>query len=87
MVGFGEQIDEVVAVMRDLAAAGVGLLTIGQYLQPGRGNLPVERYWHPEEFAALEEAGRAAGIARVTAGPLVRSSYRAREAYHRLAEH
>jgi len=87
MVGFGEQIDEVVAAMRDLAAAGVSALTIGQYLQPGRESLPVDRYWLPEEFAALEEAGRAAGIAQVAAGPLVRSSYRAREAYHRLAEH
>ena len=81
MVGFGEQFAEVAAVLADLAAAGVALLTIGQYLQPGNGSLPVERYWLPEEFAALEEAGRAAGIARVTAGPLVRSSYRAREAY------
>jgi lipoic acid synthetase len=78
MVGFGEQADEIVAVMHDLAAAGVASLTIGQYLQPGRGSLPVARYWHPDEFAALEAAGRAAGIARVTAGPLVRSSYRAR---------
>jgi len=82
MVGFGEKIDEVVAVMRDLAAAGVASLTIGQYLQPGRESLPVARYWLPEEFAALEASGRAAGIAQVTAGPLVRSSYRAREAYH-----
>jgi lipoyl synthase len=79
MVGLGEEIEEVVAVMRELAAAGVAALTIGQYLQPGRGNLPVERYRRPEEFAALEEAGRAVGIARVAAGPLVRSSYRARE--------
>ncbi len=78
MVGFGEQFDEVVAVMRDLDAVGVRFLTIGQYLQPDRQSLPVERYWLPEEFAALEEAGRAAGIARVAAGPLVRSSYRAR---------
>ena len=45
----------------------------------------MERYWFPEEFGALEEAGRAAGIAQVTAGPLVRSSYRAREAYHRAS--
>jgi lipoic acid synthetase len=81
MVGFGEQFDEVVAVMRDLAAAGVGSLTIGQYLQPARESLPVARYWHPEEFEALAAAGRGAGLGRVTAGPLVRSSYRAREAY------
>jgi lipoic acid synthetase len=85
MVGLGEEADEVVAVMRDLAAAGVSMLTIGQYLQPGRGNLPVVRYWHPEEFAALEQAGLAEGIPRVTAGPLVRSSYRAREAWSRGA--
>lgn len=85
MVGFGEHLGEVVAAMRDLAAAGVASLTIGQYLQPGRESLPVERYWLPEEFAALEEAGREAGIAQVAAGPLVRSSYRARDAYHRLA--
>jgi len=85
MVGFGEQTDEVVAVMRDLAAAGVFALTIGQYLRPRRASLPVERYWRPEEFDALEAAGRAAGIVRVTAGPLVRSSYRAREVYHREA--
>ena len=81
MVGFGERIDEVVAVMRDLAAAGVAALTIGQYLQPRRESLPVERYWLPEEFAAIEEDGRSAGIARVTAGPLVRSSYRARRLF------
>jgi len=81
MVGFGEHFDEVVAVMRDLAVAGVSALTIGQYLQPGRESLPVERYWHPEEFAALEAAGRAAGLARVAAGPLVRSSYRARHLF------
>jgi len=81
MVGLGERIEELVGVMRDLAAVGVAALTIGQYLQPGRGNLPVERFRRPEEFAALEEAGRAAGIARVTAGPLVRSSYRARHVF------
>jgi lipoic acid synthetase len=81
MVGFGERPEEVAAVLRDLAAAGVAALTIGQYLQPARHSLPVERYWRPEEFAALEAAGRAAGIATVTAGPLVRSSYRARQAF------
>jgi len=77
MVGLGEQLDEVVTVIGDLASAGVSALTIGQYLQPRRESFPVERYWRPEEFAALEAAGRAAGIARVAAGPLVRSSYRA----------
>jgi lipoyl synthase len=85
MVGLGEQLDEVVGVMRDLAAAGVSALTVGQYLQPSRESLPVEIYRRPEEFAALEDAGRAAGIARVQAGPLVRSSYKARETYCRGA--
>jgi len=79
MVGLGEEFGEVVAVMCDLAAAGVAALTIGQYLQPSRAGLPVERFWRPEEFAELEEAGCAAGIGRVAAGPLMRSSYRARE--------
>jgi lipoic acid synthetase len=83
MVGLGEDFDEVVAVMRDLSTAAVSALTVGQYLQPDRGSLPVERYWRPEEFAALEDAGRAAGIAQVKAGPLVRSSYQARESYRR----
>jgi lipoic acid synthetase len=85
MVGFGERFDEVVAVMRDLAAAGVAALTIGQYLQPGRESLPVERFWSPEEFAALAAAGSGEGIRDVMAGPLVRSSYQAREAYRRGA--
>ena len=79
MVGLGETVEEVAAVMRDLATAGVAALTIGQYLQPRRDNLPVERYLAPGEFDALAAAARAAGIARVAAGPLVRSSYRARE--------
>jgi lipoic acid synthetase len=84
MVGLGEEFDEVVSVMRDLSEAGVAALTVGQYLQPDRGSLPVERYWRPEEFAALETASRAAGVAQVKAGPLVRSSYQARESYHRM---
>lgn len=81
MVGLGETFDEVVGVVCDLAAAGVAVLTVGQYLQPCATSLPVARYWHPEEFAALEAAGRAAGIARVTAASLVRSSFRARELF------
>jgi lipoic acid synthetase len=81
MVGLGEGLEEVVAVMRNLAAVGVAALTVGQYLQPKRESLPVERYWRPDEFAALERAGRSAGIVRVAAGPLVRSSYRARQLF------
>ena len=81
MVGLGEEVDEIITVMRDLASAGVDLLTIGQYLQPMRASLPVARYWRPEEFRTLEDAGRAAGISRVAAGPLVRSSYQARKLF------
>jgi lipoic acid synthetase len=77
MVGLGETGDEVFSVMRDLRAAGVDLLTIGQYLRPTAQHLPVERYWPPEEFAPFVALGRELGFANVEAGPLVRSSYRA----------
>ena len=79
MVGVGETRDEVLAVLRDAAAAGVQLLTVGQYLQPSRQHHPVVRYWEPQEFDDLAAAGRALGIAWVEAGPLVRSSYHARQ--------
>ena len=61
------------------------MLTLGQYLQPTRRNLPVARYLEPGEFEDLAEAGRQTGIERMVAGPLVRSSYRAREVYRALA--
>jgi lipoic acid synthetase len=83
MVGLGETRDEVVAVLADLAAAGCQVVTIGQYLQPTPEQVPVERYWHPDEFAELEAAGRAVGL-EVVAGPFVRSSYRAEEAFLRV---
>ena len=83
MVGLGETRDEVVAVLADLAAAGCQVVTIGQYLQPTPEQAPVERYWHPDEFAELEAAGRAVGL-EVVAGPFVRSSYRAEEAFLRV---
>ncbi len=77
MLGLGETDDEVVAVMRDLAAAGTDILTLGQYLRPSRRHLAVERFVPPEGFAALAEQGRALGLRHVEAGPLVRSSYHA----------
>jgi len=77
MVGLGETHDEVFEVMADLRAAGVDLLTIGQYLRPTAKHLPVERYYTPEEYEPFREKGRALGFANVEAGPLVRSSYRA----------
>jgi lipoyl synthase len=80
MVGLGEHEDEVVATMADLRGVGVSIVTIGQYLRPSRDHLPVSRYWKPEEFERLREAGGALGIAHVEASPLTRSSYHAREA-------
>jgi lipoic acid synthetase len=80
MVGLGEREDEVVATMADLRGVGVSIVTIGQYLRPSRNHLPVSRYWAPEEFDRLREAGSALGVAHVEASPLTRSSYHAREA-------
>ena len=78
MLGLGESLDEVRATMADLHAAGVELLTLGQYLRPSPRHLPVVRYVPPEEFAALGAEGRALGFRHVEAGPLVRSSYHAK---------
>jgi lipoic acid synthetase len=69
--------DEVRAVLRDLRGAGCDVVTIGQYLRPSRGHLPVERYVHPSEFAEIGAEARAMGFAHVESGPLVRSSYHA----------
>ena len=84
MVGLGETRDEVVEVLVELCEAGCQVVTIGQYLQPSGDQVPVERYWHPDEFAELEAAGRELGL-DVFAGPFVRSSYRAEEAFLRVA--
>jgi|TARA_B110000305_G_scaffold241643_1_gene316711 lipoyl synthase len=77
MLGLGEDLSEVEAVMRDLRAHDVDMLTLGQYLQPSRDHLAVERYVHPDEFDALAETARAMGFSQVASGPLVRSSYQA----------
>ena len=79
MVGLGETMEEVVALLADLAAAGVDIVTIGQYLRPSGDQLPVARFWKPEEFAALKREGERLGIRHVESGPLVRSSYHAHE--------
>jgi lipoyl synthase len=81
MVGLGETAAEVGQVLTEAAAAGVDLVTIGQYLQPRRDCLPVTRYVEPSEFAAWERRGADLGLS-VTAAPFVRSSYRAGEALH-----
>ena len=80
MVGLGEREDEVVATIADLRGVGVSIVTVGQYLRPSRDHLPVSRYWTPEEFDSLREAGMALGVAHVEASPLTRSSYHARQA-------
>ncbi len=77
MLGLGEEEDEVTEVLRDLRAHECDMLTLGQYLQPSRYHLAVERFWTPEEFDALGAAARALGFENVASGPLVRSSYHA----------
>ncbi len=77
MLGLGEELDEVRQVMADLRAHDCEMLTLGQYLQPSRGHLAVERFVTPDEFAQLAEDARALGFDKVASGPLVRSSYHA----------
>jgi len=77
MLGLGENADEVEAVMRDLRAHGCDMLTLGQYLQPSRDHLPVERFVEPVEFERLQRVGEAMGFSSVASGPMVRSSYHA----------
>jgi len=74
------------AVLRDLSAVGVDIVTIGQYLRPSGEQLPVARFYSPQEFSALEQEGRRLGIRHVESGPLVRSSYHAHEQTQRLSQ-
>lgn len=77
MLGLGEELDEVRQVLRDLRAHDVNMLTLGQYLQPSRYHLPVNRYVTPEEFDELGDYARSIGFDNVASGPMVRSSYHA----------
>ncbi|HEV7966372.1 MAG TPA: lipoyl synthase [Candidatus Acidoferrales bacterium] len=79
MLGLGEEREEVLTAMQDLAAQGTDILTLGQYLQPTREHLPIVRYVHPDEFAEYKKLGEQMGFAHVESGPLVRSSYHAFE--------
>jgi lipoyl synthase len=79
MLGLGEEWDEIIATMQDLAHCGLDILTIGQYLQPSKNHLPIERYYKPEAFTELKRIGLEMGLKWVESGPLVRSSYRAEE--------
>lgn len=87
MVGVGETYDEVIEAMKDLRAHDVDIVTIGQYLQPTKKHLKIERYYTPEEFASFKEAGMAMGFSHVESGPLVRSSYHAHEQVQSARKH
>lgn len=79
MLGIGERKEEVAALLRDIAAADVDILTIGQYLSPSKEHAPMDRWVHPDEFAEWKAFALEAGVKHVESGPLVRSSYRADE--------
>ncbi len=79
MAGLGEEMDELLAVFRDLANVGVDILTVGQYLRPSKDHLPMARYYTPDEFAQMKVAAMEMGFRHVESGPLVRSSYHAHE--------
>jgi lipoic acid synthetase len=84
MVGLGEKVDEVEDLMRDSKVYGVDIFTIGQYLQPSKAHLPVEEYVHPDKFEEYKNKALEIGIKHVESGPLVRSSYHAKESYEKL---
>ncbi|MBO8171803.1 MAG: lipoyl synthase [Bacillaceae bacterium] len=79
MVGVGEEWDEILQAMDDLRSIDCDILTIGQYLQPTKKHLKIEKYYHPDEFDRLKEEGLKRGFKHVESGPLVRSSYHAHE--------
>lgn len=84
LLGFGEEEGEIGQALADLRAAGVDILVVGQYLRPSSRELPVVRYWRPEEFEAWAGLARELGFPVVLAGPLVRTSFRAAESYAQL---
>ena len=83
MLGLGENADEIQTTLRDLRNAGCGILTLGQYLQPTKQHLPVERFVHPEEFENWRNIALEMGFSEAASGPFVRSSYRAKDSYMR----
>jgi lipoyl synthase len=85
MLGLGETMDEVKQTMRDLRSWGVEILTIGQYLQPSKKHLPIERYYTMDEFKELHDFGMGIGFKWVESGPLVRSSYHAADQVRALS--
>ena len=83
MLGLGETKEEVIQSMKDLVHVGTDVLTLGQYLQPTKKHLPVQRFVHPDEFAELREIGYSIGFDYVESGPLVRSSYHSEKHVHK----
>ncbi len=79
MLGLGERHEEILEVLKDLRDAEVDMITLGQYLQPTREHLPVEKFYTPREFADYREYAYSLGFRYVASGPLVRSSYRAEQ--------
>jgi lipoic acid synthetase len=86
VLGMGETEDEVLGALADLRGVGVDIVTLGQYLRPTTHHLPVARWWTPDEFDRLADAGAAMGFAHVQASPLTRSSYHARQSHDAAAE-
>ena len=85
ILGMGETVDEVRSALGDLRAVGVDIVTMGQYLRPTVQHMPIARWWTPAEFDAIRSDAEAMGFSHVEAGPLVRSSYHARQGIDQLA--
>lgn len=86
MIGLGETKEEIIETMDDLRANNVDIMTIGQYLQPSKKHIKVQKYYHPDEFEDLRQIAMAKGFSHVEAGPLVRSSYHADEQVNEAAK-
>jgi lipoic acid synthetase len=86
MIGLGETKEQIIQTMDDLRANNVDIMTIGQYLQPTKKHLKVQKYYHPDEFAELREIAMSKGFSHCEAGPLVRSSYHADEQVNAAAK-
>jgi len=84
MVGLGETHEQLIETIRDIAATGCDILTVGQYLSPKRNALPVEKFYTPAEFGELGERARELGFKVVQSSPLVRSSYKAKDQWHKI---
>jgi lipoic acid synthetase len=87
ILGMGEEWDEIITCMRDLRESDVDILTLGQYLRPSEGHLPIVRYYTPDEFSELQAAGLRMGFRHVQASPLTRSSYHAWEQVDQAKSH